>query len=276
MPRCGVRSSQSDDGSRQGCRYTQASVSLQWVRAQKRCEAYNEYPGGERQMLTGSARWHRQVVFLRCGQTARSADSQFLGNQDFDINDEGFAAATKAAEQLMLVQPTVILSSDLQRATRTAAALERRTRLVAHRDIRLRPLTAAALEGLTPSEIIERYPDEYWAWEEARGHSRPPGGGESRWEAGRRAADCILEACVRGTDNDTIVVVTHDLTARAAMCAILDLPERYWGMFEEIRHCAWSTLREGRKGWFIGEHNILRIPPSDESNVFAEDNLATF
>jgi len=227
-------------------------------------------------MLSGSAPWHRQVIFLRTGQTAGSVSSRYLGSQNLDLNNQGLVAATTAAEQLMLTQPTAILSSGLQRATRTAAALEQRTGLVAHRDIRLRPLDAAALEGLTPSEISERYPEDAQAWQEAHCHNRPPGGGESRSEAGRRAADCILEVFARRTSNGTIVVVTHDLTARAAMCTILDLPDRSWGIFDEIRHCAWSTLREGRQGWFIGEHNISRVHPSDESSQFAEDDIAAF
>jgi broad specificity phosphatase PhoE len=177
---------------------------------------------------------------------------------------------------LMALRPTTIITSDLKRATETAAALEHRTGLPALKDGRLRPLSAGSLEGLTPSEIYERYLDEWRTWDEADSETRPPGGGESRWEAGYRASQSILDALAKGTEREVLVVVTHDLTARAAISAMLHLPDPSWDTFEEMPHCAWSTLREGRRSWYIREYNILRLHPSDESNEFAEDDIKKF
>jgi broad specificity phosphatase PhoE len=227
-------------------------------------------------MVNGLQPGRRQVIFLRPGQTASSANNRFTGNQDISLNGRGLAAADFAAKQLATLRPTTIITSDLKRATETAAALENRTGLQALKDGRLRPLSALSLEGLTASEIYERYPGEWRTWDEADSQARPPGGGESRWEVGYRASQSILDALAKGTEKEVLVVVTHDLTARAALCAMLHLADPSWDTFEEMSHCAWATLREGRRSWYISEYNILRLRPSDESNEFAEDDIKVF
>jgi broad specificity phosphatase PhoE len=227
-------------------------------------------------MANGLARGRRQVIFLRSGQTAWGADRRFVGNRDIDLDHQGVLAAHYAAKQLGFIRPTAIITSDLQRATKTAAPLEDRTGLSALKDSRLRPLNAPTLEGLTPLQISQRYPGELQTWEDGGSKAQPPGGGESRWEAGRRATECILEALTTGTQDAVLIVVTHDLTARAAICTMLDFLDSQWGTFEELSYCAWSTLDQGRRGWFIGKYNVQRLHPSNAPVEFAEDDAGEF
>ena len=65
----------------------------------------------------------RRLVMLRHGQTEFNAGSRMQGQLDTDLTDLGRAQAVAAAEVLAKRQPLLIVSSDLRRASDTAAAL---------------------------------------------------------------------------------------------------------------------------------------------------------
>jgi glucosyl-3-phosphoglycerate phosphatase len=211
------------------------------------------------------------VILVRSGQTPWAADGRFAGARDLDINQQGMEAADNTAQQLKMAAPTALLTSDLQRAVSTAVALERCTGLSAFADARLRPPTATTCDGLTYEQMSVRYPDEYGRWSASQRYAQFPGGGESRHEVGIRAVECILEALGRGSRDEVLIVVTHDITARAVICTMIELPDPWWGVFEEMRHCSWSTIGATRTGWRLTEHNLRRShsdsPPDVEDEI---------
>jgi glucosyl-3-phosphoglycerate phosphatase len=213
------------------------------------------------------------VILVRSGHTSWAANGRFVGTKDLDLDRPGIEAAYNTAEQLKLAAPTALLASDLRRAVSTVAALERSTGLSARADVRLRPPTVTACEGLTEEQISARYPAEAAKWLTSRRGARFPGGGESRLEAGTRAADCIIEALAHGSRDEVLVVVTHDVTARAVICKMLNLPDPWWGTFEEISHCAWSTISETKTGWRLIEHNLRQVHTDSRPDV--EDEAQT-
>ena len=124
-----------------------------------------------------------------------NAQSRFQGQTDIDLDELGVRQAQAAAEQLALLDPVSIVSSDLTRAARTAQFLADRMGLPVEFDPALRETFAGEWEGLTRQELDERYGDEWPRWT-ADSYMRP-GGGETRIEVADRVAASVERVMAR-------------------------------------------------------------------------------
>src|SRR5215472_7188929 len=142
-----------------------------------------------------------RLVLWRHGQTQWNVDGRFQGQSDIPLDPVGEQQAERAARLLAALQPAAIFSSDLARATATAAPLARLTGLAVISDKDLRERYGGLWEGLTDTEIRARYPVEHSQW-------RPPEGETSVAVAERAAAamDRIAETLTPGS---LAVVVSH-------------------------------------------------------------------
>ncbi len=152
------------------------------------------------------------------------------------------------------MSPALVLSSDLVRARDTADALGVLTGLVPVVDVRLRELSLGSWEGLTPSQARESHPQEHEIWRSGADVRR--GGGETRREAGERAAACVREHLPSVPPGGLVVAVTHGGTARAALGVLLDLPEQSWVRLVALGNACWSVLAEAELGWRLEQHNM--------------------
>jgi glucosyl-3-phosphoglycerate phosphatase len=158
---------------------------------------------------------------------------------------------------LAALSPSVLLCSDLARARATVEPLASATGLPVAYDARLRELHLGAWQGLTLSEVAERYPDEHAAWRGGSDVAR--GGGETYADAAARATDCLREHLPALEPGCTLVAVTHGGTARATLAAMLELPADSWGRLTGLDNCSWSVLVEHPLGWRLEQHGV-RVP----------------
>jgi len=93
-----------------------------------------------------------------------NAERRFQGQSDCPLDETGRAQADRAARLLAALRPDLIISSDLSRAASTAAPLARLTGLTVILDKDLRERHGGCWEGLTDTEIRERYPDAHATW----------------------------------------------------------------------------------------------------------------
>jgi probable phosphoglycerate mutase len=170
------------------------------------------------------------------------------------LDDVGRTQAERVAEVLAPMAPALVLSSDLVRASDTAEALGAATGLVPVLDARLRELSLGSWEGLTSSQARESHPEEHATWRSGADVRR--GGGETRREAGERAAACVREHLPSVAPGGLIVVVTHGGTARAALGVLLDLPDACWVRLVALGNACWSVLVEADLGWRLEQHNM--------------------
>src|SRR5690606_18256510 len=105
------------------------------------------------------------------------------GHSDIPLDETGMAQAERAASLLAALRPTMIVSSDLQRANDTAQALGRLVGLDVAIDKDFRERGGGEWEGLTREEIAARWPEEYAAWEAP--------GGEPVTEVATRVANAM-------------------------------------------------------------------------------------
>ncbi|MEU7833292.1 histidine phosphatase family protein [Nonomuraea sp. NPDC050022] len=194
----------------------------------------------------------KRIVCLRHGQTLWNVERRFQGHSDIPLDETGVAQAARAASLLASLRPTVIVSSDLQRANDTALALGRIVGLEVSVDKDLRERGGGQWEGLTRDEIAARWPEEYVAWE-------APDGEPVADVAGRVAA-AMRRWADRLDDDGLLVVASHGAALRLGICELLGLPEELWPALGGLGNCSWSVLQEGRKGWRLLEHNAGTLP----------------
>src|SRR5690606_9658768 len=93
-----------------------------------------------------------------------NASMRLQGQSDIELNATGLAQAATAAPRIAELGPTRIISSDLQRASRTAAALGEITGVPVETDARLRERSFGLWEGMTRGEIETGWPEAFRAW----------------------------------------------------------------------------------------------------------------
>jgi broad specificity phosphatase PhoE len=205
-------------------------------------------------------------VLWRHGQTAWNLEQRFQGNTDIELTAEGTAQARRAARLLAALRPDMIISSDLRRAAATAAELAAVTNLPVTHYEGLRETFAGKWQGLTHTEILARYGEQYAAWK--RGEPVRRGGGELETEVADRAAPVVLTAADKLADDGVLVVVSHGGTIRTTIGRLLGLESTSWESLGGLTNCCWSVLGEGARGWRLLEHNAGTLPEP----VLGDDN----
>jgi glucosyl-3-phosphoglycerate phosphatase len=167
----------------------------------------------------------RRVVLWRHGRTAWNLEMRFQGSTDVPLDDVGRAQADRAARDLATLRPDRIVSSDLDRARSTAAALADLVDLPVETDPALQETYAGRWQGLVRHEIIALDPELYARWSD--GADVRPGGGESRSEVAARVSTAV----------------------------------RRYAALGGLVNCAWSVLEELPDGrWRLVEHNARSLP----------------
>jgi len=204
----------------------------------------------------------RKVVFWRHGRTEWNAQRRFQGQTDIPLDEVGLEQASDAARLLVGVRPTRIISSDLSRAASTASALAELVNLDVRTFAGLRETNAGTWEGQTREVLIANHGDELAAW--AAGSNLRPGGGETRTEVAQRVIDVINEELTTINERETLVVVTHGGSARAAIAMMMELPPEHWAALGVLSNCAWSVLSEKDSefgpAWRLQEYNAKSLP----------------
>ncbi len=212
--------------------------------------------------MTLAPRTARRVVLWRHGQTVWNAENRFQGQTDVPLDEIGVQQAGRAARLLAALTPDLIVSSDLRRASDTAAPLADILKQPVHVDEGLRETYAGRWEGQVAQDILADDGDAYRAWQ--RGEDVRAGTtGERRSEVAERAVAAVKRALAQLSDTSgTVVVVTHGGAGRAVVGRMLGLPQEHWGALGGLSNCSWSVLAETDDGtrWRLLEHNAGSLP----------------
>ncbi len=182
-----------------------------------------------------------QVLLLRHGRTVWNLEGRAQGHTDVELDEVGHRQAKAAAEVVAGLAPTRIVTSDLRRATQTAAYLEASTGLRAHPEPRLRETSWGVREGLTLAEFAAQHPDEHAAWE-ASGRTRAIAGGEAEADVLARVRGAMRDLIVTATSGERIVVVSHGGALKSAVAALLAWPDADPGRLRGMANCALTRV----------------------------------
>ena len=164
-----------------------------------------------------------KLVFVRHGESLANAQKIYLGHLDWDLSELGKRQARITAEFLADEPFAAIYSSDLIRAFNTAIPNSEIHNLPIIKSRELREIFLGDWEGLTLSELEERYHDEFFiGWRENFGEFTPPNG-ESIQTLARRIYNEALRIA-KAHIGETVLITTHAAAIRS-----------FWGLITKTQ-----------------------------------------
>jgi probable phosphoglycerate mutase len=161
-----------------------------------------------------------RIVIVRHGETTLGAAGRFAGQNDVPLTAHGRQQAVAVADRLAGLHPAAVWTSPLARCRETATSIGRRARTTVTVVDQLTDGQLGPWAGLTAQEIAERWPAEFAAWRTDVDVAPP--GGESYAGVRRRAA-AVLRGVVDRHRRQTVVLVTHSVTAKMMLIEALDV-----------------------------------------------------
>jgi ribonuclease H / adenosylcobalamin/alpha-ribazole phosphatase len=162
------------------------------------------------------------TILLRHGDTRLSPEHRFSGLSDEPLSADGTRQVNAAAHRLASgARIDAIVSSPLPRAAATAEIVADELALTAATDDDLRETDFGQWEGLTFTEIQNRWPEEVVAWQ--HDPQQAPPGGESFADTACRV-NRACERILREHPGQTVLVVSHITPIKIMLCRALGAP----------------------------------------------------
>lgn len=166
------------------------------------------------------------LILIRHGETEWNSGHRVQGHTDVPLSERGRLQAARLAPRLEREPIDAFYASDLSRAIDTAEPAATPRGLSIRCSPAFREAHYGAWEGLTVGEIEARYPEEYGLWRRDSARYRPPDG-ESLEELMTRVRIGLVEVLERHP-GETVCLVAHGGSVRAAVCSVLGLPIDVW------------------------------------------------
>jgi len=150
-----------------------------------------------------------RFCLVRHGETDWNAERRMQGHTDIGLNQRGEAQATQMAKAIKAIDLKfdALYTSDLQRAAKTAGAIEEQFNTKAIVNASLRERHLGVLQGLRTDEAPQREP-ELWKSHISRDIHQDLHGGESIAKFAQRI-QTALEAIRQEHAGKTILLVSH-------------------------------------------------------------------
>lgn len=161
-----------------------------------------------------------RLRLVRHGETDWNAQGRIQGHLDVPLNRRGLEQAAAVAEQLAGSGARLVLSSDLSRATQTAAIIGGRLGIPVRLDAALRERNLGVLQGKTAADLGGADGGQTFVARMINDPSARPQGGESLEEFRARVAGLIARL-VGDPPAPDLVLVSHGGTTRAALLALV-------------------------------------------------------
>jgi broad specificity phosphatase PhoE len=194
-----------------------------------------------------------RIILIRHGQTAWNQQDRIRGQVDVPLDDSGLAQATATAARIAAEwKPVALYSSPLCRAVQTAQTIADRVGLEVHTMPGFNDMNFGQWQGLSPSEVRQRWPEMSQAWLTAP-HTVIFPGGESLARVRQRGMSALNQVIEQHPDQDA-VIVGHTVLNRVLLCAMLGLDDsHHWRIGQDT--CAVNMIECRGGGFFIGSIN---------------------
>ncbi len=162
-----------------------------------------------------------RLYLMRHGRVVGYEQPRYNGHHDVELSEEGRKEFALLSEYLRDIEPSAIYSSDLKRSYESALVLAERWGKQVTRLASLRELYLGMWEGLTRSEVVERFPSarQFTFRDLAK---RGVDGGETLPELRARVMP-TLKDILRRHQGETICVVAHGGVNRVILCEAMGL-----------------------------------------------------
>ncbi len=187
--------------------------------------------------MTGVA----DLVLLRHGRTDWNAARRIQGQADSQLDDLGHAQAEAVAPTLAALKPSVLWSSDSDRARSTASYVAAACGLTPTYDARLREYSLGSREGLFHHEFEAEAPAEYAEFVRANWDAVP--GAEKHGEVAARMTAALSEVAAAVPDEGVALVVSHGAAIRTAVASLIGWSSEEALTLHGMDNCGWAVLR---------------------------------
>jgi len=204
------------------------------------------------------------ITLIRHGETAANHGHIWQGQGDSALTAAGREQAAALGRRFEGADPGLVVASNLGRTLATAGFAG----LDAEADPEWREMDIGAWEGMTRTEVLERYPEELAALR--RGEPVRMGGGETWSEFGGRIARAFDALVGRLADGEHATVVTHGGVIHSVVSAVLTHGGRGrpWPM-DRVRNTALAVVSADHRGRRLVTYNDDRhartAPHPDET-----------
>jgi broad specificity phosphatase PhoE len=165
-----------------------------------------------------------RLYLVRHGATQMTAEDRFSGATGAELSSEGRQQAARLGERLQDDGIAAVYASPFSRSADTARIVAGACGLVPILREELREISHGPWEGLTRTEVEQRFPEDYAAWE-ADPFTFAPKGAESGVAVLARALPAI-RAIVTAHERQSVLVVSHKATIRLVLCSLLGIDAR--------------------------------------------------
>jgi broad specificity phosphatase PhoE len=209
------------------------------------------------------------LVLLRHGRTDWNAAHRIQGQADSQLDELGRAQAAAIAPVLAGLSPTVLWSSDSDRARATASYVASASGLTTVFDARLREYSLGPREGLFHQEFEADDPAEYARF--VLGDWDAVSGAEKEADVAARMVAALSEVAGAVATDGVAVVVSHGAAIRTGVAALLGWSSEETLTLHGMANCGWAVLRRRTPNtpWRLRAYN--RTVPVDPSPDLAPD-----
>jgi broad specificity phosphatase PhoE len=187
-----------------------------------------------------------KLYLIRHGETDWNADGRIQGHTDVELNERGLEQARRLAARIPEEGAfEAIYASPLRRAYRTAELVGEALKLPVTADARLLERSLGQLEGLTMSDIQEKFPEVYRAWHQGGTRPHIPDE-ESRELFAQRTREFIRDVRAKHGDG-RVLAITHGGTITMLLMMGLNLEAEHPLPFH-IDNASLNILQWGERG----------------------------
>jgi probable phosphoglycerate mutase len=195
-----------------------------------------------------------RLILWRHGVTDWNLQGRFQGRSDIQLNADGVLMAKHSAPFLATYHPTLLFSSPLKRALRTAKALAKVTGLPIQQDPGVMEIFCDDWEGRLFSEVKKEHPEFVAALDNNQDFRRGTHG-ETYMETGARVGDA-LRRIVAANEGETIAVASHGTAIQMAITNLLGWDYAHGIALGSLANCSWSVLDLKFGNWRLSHYNV--------------------
>jgi broad specificity phosphatase PhoE len=171
-----------------------------------------------------------RLLLIRHGSTIDNEQGRLTGQADVPLSPLGERQVALLGERLANETLDIIVTSDLQRARATGAAIAHYHQIPVFEDAAIREISLGEWEGVTLSELLKRDAEAITRWQNEPLNVKPPGG-ETITQLHDRVVPA-LEFWYANYPDSTVVWVTHGGVIRVLLCHLLNADLNSWEQFK--------------------------------------------
>lgn len=192
-----------------------------------------------------------ELILARHGQTAWNVVEIFRGRIDVDIDETGLKQAELLADYLLTRKIEAVYSSPLKRAVKTARTIAYPHKIGVITTQSLNDLNFGEWEGLSVTEVQEKYATLFTEWIEKPHMVEIPSG--ERLDDVRERVLSLVDDIIN-LYKGTVVLVSHRVVHKVLILALLGIDNSYfWNI--KLDTAAMSTIVYENNRWVLTEHN---------------------